>query len=129
METLLESGADVNAVDHSGLSALHLATDGEQTRAIKLLVKNGANLENRDLGLGWTPLIRCVTLVRKMSFDYLNNAEILTPIRDHRFHNRMLKRIRSNGQTLKYPDFMSTLQLDPIITAKSDETVGTLRLL
>lgn len=59
METLLESGAEVRMTDQNGLTALHMATDGEQTRAIKLLVKFGADVEARDSSMGWTPLLRC----------------------------------------------------------------------
>ncbi|VDP82087.1 unnamed protein product [Echinostoma caproni] len=69
METLIESGANVDMAEQSGLTALHMATDGEQTRAIKLLVKAGANVEARDHSMGWTPLLRCAGLKNNGNVD------------------------------------------------------------
>ncbi|VDQ13134.1 unnamed protein product [Trichobilharzia regenti] len=62
MELLLEYEADVNHADKNGLTALHMAVDGEQPKAIRLLVNSSANLEAVDNNLGWTPLLRCCKL-------------------------------------------------------------------
>ncbi|KAG5445812.1 Fibronectin type 3 and ankyrin repeat domains protein 1 [Clonorchis sinensis] len=62
IETLLDCGSDVNITDQNDLTALHMAVDGEQPRAIRLLVKSGANLEAREVGMKWTPLLRCAGL-------------------------------------------------------------------
>lgn len=64
MELLLEYGANVNHSDKNGLTALHMAVDGEQPRAIRLLVKSCSNLEAKDNNLGWTPLLRCGKFIR-----------------------------------------------------------------
>jgi len=56
--TLLEHGADPNAPDNLGNTALHLASHqgwGEEVTFVELLLEYGANVDVRDKK-GWTPL-------------------------------------------------------------------------
>eukprot|EP00934_Nitzschia_sp_Nitz4_P007465 Nitzschia sp. Nitz4//scaffold269_size25945//15015//16076//NITZ4_008290-RA/size25945-processed-gene-0.14-mRNA-1//-1//CDS//3329544970//7455//frame0 len=45
---LQEKGADANAVDESGQTALHLAADAGHHQCIQILAKNGANVQAAD---------------------------------------------------------------------------------
>lgn len=51
MKLLLQSGANVNAVDKDGWTPLHAAAHWEQEEACKILVENGANFEIRNLSV------------------------------------------------------------------------------
>jgi ankyrin repeat protein len=44
----LLSGEDVNAVDHSGCTALHAAAVANHFKIVELLLKNGADINARD---------------------------------------------------------------------------------
>jgi len=60
LEILLMAGADVNAVDRSGASALHAAVhDGASLTCIQALIAHGANPELADKS-GNTPLILAI---------------------------------------------------------------------
>ncbi len=52
---LLKQGADVNAVDSTGMGALHEASAAGGYRTVELLLSHGADPNTRD-SLGWTPL-------------------------------------------------------------------------
>jgi uncharacterized protein len=54
----LELGADVNAVDSNGETAVHAAAYKNLPKVVKLLVARGARIElwNRPNRFGWTPL-------------------------------------------------------------------------
>jgi len=55
---LLELGADVNAVDKNGETALHGAAYQSRTKLVTLLVERGADISvwNKENRFGWTPL-------------------------------------------------------------------------
>lgn len=55
IEKLLDLGADINATDENGNTALHIAVKYSQTETVKLLLKRGANFEAVN-GAGVTPL-------------------------------------------------------------------------
>jgi ankyrin repeat protein len=58
MQVALDLGADVNAVDSNGETALHGAAYKNLPRAVELLVSKGARIDvwNRKNKYGWTPL-------------------------------------------------------------------------
>ena len=58
METLLELGIDIDAVDSNGETAMHMAAYSNRADAIKFLARQGANIEvwNQGNQYGWTPL-------------------------------------------------------------------------
>jgi uncharacterized protein len=58
VELLLKLGADVNAVDANGETAMHGAAYKNLTRVVQLLADKGAKVEvwNRKNKYGWTPL-------------------------------------------------------------------------
>jgi ankyrin repeat protein len=53
--TLLQHGANPNALDNLGKTALHLASYRRGITEVELLLKYGANMGVRDKN-GWTPL-------------------------------------------------------------------------
>lgn len=55
LQLILRHGADVNAIDSAGVTALYLAARHDRDRAVDLLVNAGANVEAQD-HRGWTPL-------------------------------------------------------------------------
>ena len=56
---LLELGADVNAVDDNGETAMHGAAYQSRSKLVQLLAERGAdiNVWNRKNKSGWTPLM------------------------------------------------------------------------
>jgi hypothetical protein len=56
LEKLLEGGADVNAWDRTGRTALIEAVFGGHKDAVELLLERGAEVNGRDTD-GWTPLM------------------------------------------------------------------------
>ena len=59
MKLLLELGADIDAVDRRGNSAMHCAAYKSAPNIVRFLVENGAKIEiwNRKNKRGWTPLV------------------------------------------------------------------------
>ncbi|MCX6774436.1 MAG: ankyrin repeat domain-containing protein [Candidatus Micrarchaeota archaeon] len=69
----IEKGADVNAKDNLGMTALMIASSKNMFHICTLLMENGANLEARDIS-GYTPLMHaaaeghtevCLRLIKK----------------------------------------------------------------
>jgi uncharacterized protein len=58
VQLALELGADVNAVDNNGETAMHAAAYKNLPKVVRFLAANGAKIElwNRDDKFGWTPL-------------------------------------------------------------------------
>lgn len=55
MQILLDKGAEVDALDSTGRTALHCAIEGSRTDAVQMLVQRGANVSQPD-GKGLSPL-------------------------------------------------------------------------
>ena len=58
-ELLIENGADVNAQDDKGWSALHFAAQSYLPKTMKLLISKKANIDPQD-AWGNTPLLRAI---------------------------------------------------------------------
>ena len=58
VQAALELGADVNAVDNNGETAMHAAAYKNLPKVVKFLAERGAKIDvwNRDDKFGWTPL-------------------------------------------------------------------------
>ena len=58
MQFCLKLGADINAVDTNGETAMHAAAYKNLPKVVKFLAANGARIEiwNRPDKFGWTPL-------------------------------------------------------------------------
>jgi ankyrin repeat protein/fermentation-respiration switch protein FrsA (DUF1100 family) len=59
VEYLLKLGADVNAIDRNGETAMHGAAYQSRAELVKLLVRSGASVDvwNHENRAGWTPLV------------------------------------------------------------------------
>ena len=57
MGWLLAHGANINAQDENGFSALHAATQGKNIKMVSFLLQNGANVNIQD-AFGNTPISR-----------------------------------------------------------------------
>ena len=59
VELLLKLGADVNAVDDNGETAMHGAAYKNHPKVVQLLADKGAKIDvwNRKNKTGWTPLV------------------------------------------------------------------------
>ena len=55
VRALLDSGADVNAVSCTGLTALHLAAKNGHVNVMEMLLKDNADIDTTD-EYGWTAL-------------------------------------------------------------------------
>lgn len=58
LQVALDHGADINAVDHNGETAMHGAAYKNSPKAVQFLYDKGAKIEiwNRKNKFGWTPL-------------------------------------------------------------------------
>ena len=58
VQVALDLGADVNAVDNNGETAMHAAAYKNLPKVVKFLAARGARIQlwNRDDKFGWTPL-------------------------------------------------------------------------
>lgn len=68
MSALIAEGADINATDDIGSTALHSAVWGWQERSVRWLLDHGANLEARDQE-GETPLFAMVAAGKAKQLD------------------------------------------------------------
>ena len=71
VELLLSLGADPNAAEHDGITALHRAVQSGSVETVRRLVEAGADLETRDGRWKGTPLSWSAVLGKPEVFDYL----------------------------------------------------------
>ena len=64
-------GADLNAEDENGDTALHLAAEEGHAETVRALVALGAVADGRAGECGWTPLHLAASEVRQMVSTYL----------------------------------------------------------
>lgn len=64
-------GADLNAKDENGDTALHLAAEEGHAETVRALVALGAVADGRAGECGWTPLHLAASEVRQMVSTYL----------------------------------------------------------
>jgi len=83
VKVALELGADVNAIDKNGDTAMHGAAYKQFPSVVQLLVDNGATIDvwNTKNKQGWTPLRIAVGVHRGMNFRFSQpTAAVLTRI-------------------------------------------------
>lgn len=75
----VELGADINAANNVGLTALHGAAFTGLNRAVRYLVRNGANIDAKDLS-GQTPLQKAMNIKPPVGLNtHKNGHEIFVP--------------------------------------------------
>ena len=69
VQAALDLGADINAVDNNGETAMHARRLQEPAKVVKLLAAKGARIDvwNRNDKFGWTPLAIAVGYVSATS--------------------------------------------------------------
>ena len=74
MQVALDHGADINAIDDNGETAMHGAAYKNLPRAVKFLADKGAKIEiwNRKNKFGWTPL----TIARGYRFGNFKPSDV-----------------------------------------------------
>jgi ankyrin repeat protein len=103
-EALIKAGADINARDGQGRSALHVAAAYGRLEACKVLVTNGASLDCKDRSSEETPLF-CA--IRRKSFE-------------------VFEFLLQNGAN---PDARTTLDAAPMHYAVADSQIEMMRIL
>ena len=78
IDWLVTHGADVNAKNKDGRTAMHIAVDREKSESIKWLKENGADIDAKDTKEGFTPFLTAVRLdnIRIMACLKINGADI-----------------------------------------------------
>jgi ankyrin repeat protein len=78
MEYFLNAGIPIDAYDHNGWNALHIAASHKNQPVIEWLLKRGANINSSDKD-GWTPLMRTLNAdadLQLVEFFIKNGANI-----------------------------------------------------
>ena len=81
VELLIERGADLEATDNRGETALFYAADNNQIDILKLLIKSGANVNARnkaghtalDNEISWGRNEEVIKLLKEAGSDYQTN--------------------------------------------------------
>lgn len=56
VQILLDAGADIEAMNNAGNTALHYAAATSKSECVRILIENGANVEAKSLNSGFTAL-------------------------------------------------------------------------
>ena len=78
MKVLLEHGANIEAKDHEGSTALMKAAERGHTSIVQVLLEYGANVDAKD-HLGFTALERAKLLRRRRTAQMLKNTRRTGP--------------------------------------------------
>lgn len=62
LELLRENNAHYDVKDKGGSAALHWAIDGQHQETIEWCIEDGWDVNVKDTGSHWTPLLRCGTV-------------------------------------------------------------------
>ena len=63
VKKLREYGARYDDYDKGGSFPIHWAVDGGNARLLEWMITDGADVNLKDMNLGWTPLIRCGSIL------------------------------------------------------------------
>jgi hypothetical protein len=74
VQDLVENDADVNGVDRTHTTALHVAAMFGSVRIVELLVRHGAEVDRRN-NLGNTPLMQCIHYMSTLDRNQLQNVD------------------------------------------------------
>lgn len=94
MRKALREGADVNAANDCGLTALHYVIDGEKTIYIGWLLEQGARPDVQSLTEGTTPLISACSKGYCEAAQCLIGGGAGLEVRDHRGQTPLLAALR-----------------------------------
>lgn len=83
-EVLITNGADVNATNEGGYTALHYAVSRANVEAVRQLIAAKANLGVRNQTFGYTPLHIAVAGSRTKMVQMLLDAGADTEVKDNR---------------------------------------------
>lgn len=59
VKLLRKFGAKYDDYDRGGSYPIHWAVDGGHVKLLDWIIADGADVNQKDLNSGWTPLIRC----------------------------------------------------------------------
>jgi ankyrin repeat protein len=99
---LLSAGADVNAVDDLGKSALHIAISNKNLRCVRLLLAAGANIHAVTRPRGRTPLFEACGYAPRCVAELLVLAGSDVNARDYKQHTPLMVACRRNDDAGEY---------------------------
>jgi hypothetical protein len=121
---LISAGADINAVDNDGRTALHLAVQKGNAKAVQALVTQGANLNVMD-NKGLTPFALALEREEPYIIQIIaKNRHLFEDVRDADGKNvvdhakelgdqRLVARLKANGFTDKDDPIVGVSEPDP----------------
>ncbi len=129
MRILIDHGADIHRIDHTGSSALHIAAKGNAPDCIQMLIDHGACVNQCDRLSGHTPLYyalwsehyRCQALLLANGADlwYRRNFNALTVVltADTMFCQISIDLLISHGMDINAPILITNDTYTPLMYA------------